>query len=93
MNVTSPCPYARHRPSDHIAAGGTGPLICGICHPPTYADPVRRGEPGFDELLAAAIAREVPGPPRCEVCRKRTESGESGLCKKHQAELEEAAAA
>jgi len=55
----APCPYPRHRPSDWVTP--IGPLVCGICHPPAaeFDGIRRRGEEGFDELVAQAAARVV----------------------------------
>jgi hypothetical protein len=77
-----PCGYMTHRPSDWIVDDFTGPLQCGVCHPPAIANVVRRDAPGFEELVIAAIEREVPmllAPPAPLTVTERGEDAQTGF--------------
>lgn len=60
--IGAPCSYSRHRSTDWITPESQ--VVCGICHPPAaeFDGIVRRGEPGFDDLAAAARTRIFPAP-------------------------------
>lgn len=51
MATWNPCSYPGHRQSDWMSHDGSGPVTCGICHPPASDDVAHRSAPGWNKAL------------------------------------------